>query len=317
MNKPLIDKLLDDWPVKILSLAGAVVLFFTYQLNRLEERPLSVALRVITNDDFVPASPYPPTVRLVIRGEPNVIFSVLDGDLEAVLDLTTYTAPGVWRIPVRVEKRGSALGVDPLEIRIEPGEVTLTLEPRAVKELQIVPSFRGFLASGHELTGFRMNPPRIEAVGPSSLIAKLGDATTEAIELSGRSEPFTVTTRVVAKDPLISYLSTDVVEFTADVRKAIVFKTFQDIPVEAYGLQPDLMINGSLPVGSVRVSAARSILDSFVPTAGLLRVELSQILEPGVHTIAVVPVFPEGFKVESWLPMVVALDIVAQAGVED
>ena len=71
-----IDALLADWPAKILSLAAAVLLFFFQSVNRLEERPLSVPLTIIANDDFVPASAYPRTVRLVPRGESNAIYAI-------------------------------------------------------------------------------------------------------------------------------------------------------------------------------------------------------------------------------------------------
>jgi YbbR domain-containing protein len=311
MTRLRLDKILENWPAKILSLAAAVTLFFTYQLNRLEERPLSVPLRVSTNDEFVPASQFPRTVRLVIRGEPNAIFAVLEGDLEAILDLTPFTSPGVQRVPVTIEKRGSALGIDPLEFRIEPSEVALNLEQRAVRELQIVPSFRGFLEPGYELTGFKVTPPRIEVVGPASLLARLDDVTTEPIELTGRSEGFQLRIKVTEKDPLVSYLSSDVVEFSAEVRRAIVFKTFQDIPIKASELAPGLAVRGNLPIGSVRVSASRTELENFIPSAGVLQVDLSEIDQPGTYTLAVVPHFPAGFQVESWLPMVVALNVVA------
>ena len=317
MNRVRLDKVFENWPAKILSLAAAVTLFFTYQLNRLEERPLSVPLRVTINDEFVPASQYPRTVRLVIRGDPNAIFAVLEGDLEAILDLTPYTSPGIQRVPVTIEKRGSALGIDPLEFRIEPSEVALSIEQRAVRELQIVPSFRGFLEPGYELTGFKITPPRIEVVGPASLLSSLDDVTTDPIELTGRSEGFQLRIKVTEKDPLISYLSSDVVEFSAEVRRAIVFKTFQDIPVEATDLAPALAVRGNLPVGSVRVSASRSELEDFIPSAGVLQVDLSEIDEPGTYTLAVVPHFPAGFQVESWLPMVVAVNIVANGASED
>lgn len=317
MNRVRLDKVFENWPAKILSLAAAVTLFFTYQLNRLEERPLSVPLRVTINDEFVPASQYPRTVRLVIRGDPNAIFAVLEGDLEAILDLTPYTSPGIQRVPVTIEKRGSALGIDPLEFRIEPSEVALSIEQRAVRELQIVPSFRGFLEPGYELTGFKITPPRIEVVGPASLLSSLDDVTTDPIELTGRSEGFQLRIKVTEKDPLVSYLSSDVVEFSAEVRRAIVFKTFQDIPVEATDLAPALAVRSNLPVGSVRVSASRSELEDFIPSAGVLQVDLSEINEPGTYTLAVVPHFPAGFQVESWLPMVVAVTIVADGASED
>lgn len=311
MNKLRLDRILENWPAKILSLAAAVTLFFTYQLNRLEERPLSVPLRVKTNDEFVPASPYPKTVRLVIRGDPNAIFAVLEGDLEAILDLTPFSSPGVQRVPVGVEKRGSALGIDPLEFRIEPSELALSIEQRAVRELQIVPSFRGFLEPGYELTGFKVTPPRIEVAGPATLLASLDDVTTEPIELTGRSESFQLRIKIMERDPLVSYLSSDVVEFSGEVRRAIVFKTFQDLPIRVSDLLPGLAVRGTVPVGSVRVSASRTELEGFVPSADVLQVDMAGIQDPGIHTVAVVPHFPAGFQVESWLPMVVTLDIVA------
>jgi hypothetical protein len=107
------------------------------------------------------------------------------------------------------------------------------------------------------------------------------------------------------------------VEFSAEVRRAIVFKTFQDIPVEAAGLAPGLTVRGTLPVGSVRVSASRTELEDFIPSAGVLQVDLAEITEPGTYTLAVVPHFPAGFQVESWLPMVVALNIAAAPAREE
>ena len=249
--------------------------------------------------------------------DPNAIFAVLEGDIEAILDLTPFTAPGVQRVPVTIEKRGSALGIDPLEFRIEPSEVALTIEQRSVRELQIVPSFRGFLEPGYELMGFKVSPPRIELIGPASILATLDDVTTEPIELTGRSEDFQLRTRVTERHPLVSYLSSDVVEFSAEVRRAIVFKTFQDIPVEAVDLDPSLQVSGSLPVGSVRVSASRTELADFIPSPGALQVDLSGIEASGTYTLAVVPHFPEGFQVESWLPMVVALNIQAASTAEE
>ena len=160
-------------------------------------------------------------------------------------------------------------------------------------------------------------PICIEVVGPASLLSSLDDVTTDPIELTGRSEGFQLRIKVTEKDPLVSYLSSDVVEFSAEVRRAIVFKTFQDIPVEATDLAPALAVRSNLPVGSVRVSASRSELEDFIPSAGVLQVDLSEINEPGTYTLAVVPHFPAGFQVESWLPMVVAVTIVADGASED
>jgi len=307
MNKALrerLERLFADWPAKILSLAGALALFFFYQLNKLEERPLSVPLVVASNDDFVPASQYPRTVRLVLRGESNAIFAVLEGDLEATLDLRSYTSAGVWRVPVRIEKRGSALGIDPLEISVDPSDVAIMIEPRIVREIQVVPSFRGYLEPGYELAGFKLVPSTIEVAGPAGVMEKLADAATEPIELTGRSGNFSVRTKIAIRDPLVGLLSSNVIEFEAEVRKALIFRNYQDLDVSFIGLTQGLILRTAAPIGSARVAASSIELESFVPGPGALEVDLSNITQPGVYTVAVIPRFPEGFDVESWSPMV-------------
>ncbi|MBN2874417.1 MAG: hypothetical protein JXM71_04925 [Spirochaetales bacterium] len=309
MSRPILDRLLADWPAKVLSIAGAVALFFFYQLNKLEERPLSVPLVVVAHEDFVPASSYPRTVRLVLRGETNAIYAVLEDDLEATLDLRGYTSAGVWRVPVRVEKRGSALGIDPLEISVDPSDVALSIEARVVKEIQVVPSFRGYLEPGYELAGFSIAPSRIEVSGPASVMEGIVDVSTEPIELTGRAEDFTARVRIVSRDPLVEYLFSDLVEFSATVQQALIYRSYQDIPVSYSGLQEGLEVTTPPPLGSARVAASSSELESFVPAPGALDVDLSGVAEPGVYTLAVVPRFPEGFDVSSWLPMALTLTV--------
>jgi len=315
MSKPSLERLLDDWPAKILSLAAAIALFFFYQLNRLEERPLSVPLTVVSNEGFVPASAYPRTVRLVLRGESNGIYAVLEGDLEATLDLRGYTAAGVWRVPVRVEKRGSALGIDPLEISVDPPDVLVSIEPRVVKEVPVVPSFRGFLEPGYELVGFKLAPSRIEVAGPASVMEALGDAATEPIELTGRGDNFSTVTRIALRDPLVTLLSSSAIEFSAEVKKAIVYRTLSDIDIRQTGLRAGLASDSSFK-GTARVSGSSIELENYKPLAGVLEADLSAIAEPGTYAVAVSPHFPAGLDVESWSPMVVYVSV-QENGAED
>ncbi len=308
MTKPSLERLFDDWPAKVLSLAGAIALFFFYQFNRLEERPLSVPLVVVSNDEFVPASAYPRTVRLVLRGETNGIYSVLEGDLEATIDLRGYTAAGVWRVPVRVEKRGSALGIDPLEISVDPPDVALAIERRVVKEIPVVPTFRGFLEPGYELAGFMLSPPRVEVAGPASVMGSLGDAATEPIELTGRADNFSVATRIALRDPLVSLLSSRSIDFSAEVKKALVYRSYQDLEIRLSGLRDGLATDDAF-TGAARLAGSSLELESFKPGVGVLEADLSAIAEPGTYAVAVTPRFPAGLDVESWSPMVISITV--------
>jgi YbbR domain-containing protein len=309
MSRQGIEHLLSDWPAKVLSIAGAIALFFFYQFNRLEERPLSVPLRVEVNNELVPASQYPRTVRLVVRGESNAIFSILEEDLQASIDLGPYRNAGIVRVPVLVEKRGSALGIDPLEISVEPPEIALSIEPRVERDIHVVPSFRGYLEPGYELAGFKLEPSKIEVAGPASLMEEIDDVATEPIELTGRSENFTVRTSLSARNPLLFFLTSDTFVFTAEIRKTLVYRIFKDLSVSFTGLTEGLSVREPEPAGSARVAASSVELDGFVPADGVLEADLSRITQPGVYSVPVIPRFPAVFDVESWSPVVVTVTV--------
>ncbi len=306
-RKSVPERILENWPAKILSFAAAVLLFSFHQLNRLEERPLAIPLRVERNEDMSPSSPYPRTVRVVLKGEANSIFAVQEGDLEAILDLSGLHAEGVYRVPVTIEKRGSALGIDPLEIRIDPSEVAVALEQRLVRSVPIVPSFRGFLDSGYELASSELIPQTAEIEGPATLVRKATDVTTEFVELSGRSEDFSVTVRLQRRDPLLSFTGSETVEFRATIRKAVAYRSFEGLGIKIEALADGLSVSGEIPPGTLRVVGSRNDLSFLVPPEDVLYADLSFISGPGVYTVPVGVRVPEGVTAEAWTPAALTL----------
>ena len=314
-RKPFLERILENWPAKILSFMAAVLLFSFNQLNRLEERPLAVPLRLMGSEDLAPSSAYPRTVRIVLKGEANSIFAVQEGDLEAVLDLSEFKAEGVYRVPVVVEKRGSAVGIDPLEIRVDPSEVAIALEQRITRSVPVVPSFRGFPDPGFELASSELVPPTAEIEGPASLVRKATDVTTEFIELSGRSEDFSAVLRLQQRDPLLGFTGPGTVEFRAKIQRALAYRSFEGLPIRLEGLAPGLAVAGELPSGTLRVAGARNDLSFLTPAPDALYADLSLIDEPGVYTVPVGIRVPSGVSPEAWTPGAVTLAVVRSSEV--
>lgn len=309
-SKPLFERILENWPAKILSFMAAVLLFSFHQLSRLEERPLAIPLRLERNEDLSPSSPYPRTVRIVLKGEANSIFAVQENDLEAILDVSGFHAEGVYRVPVVIEKRGSAFGIDPLEIRVDPSEVAVALEQRIVRSVPIVPSFRGFLDPGYELASSELIPQTADIEGPASLVRKATDVTTEFIELSGRSADFSTVVRLQRRDPLLSFSGSDTVEFRAKIQKALAYRSFEGLSIRIEGLTAELTISGDLPQGSLRVVGTRNDLSFLVPPEGTLYADLSRITEPGVYTVPVGVRVPAEVNAETWAPAALTLAVI-------
>ncbi|MCL2128622.1 MAG: CdaR family protein, partial [Treponema sp.] len=101
VNK-LIIKITENWPAKVLSVALAIILFVFHRMNTLTTRPISVPLAIETGSTMTPASSYPQSVRVNLRGEDDDIKSIADSDIEAYVDFSRYESEGLYRAPVQI-----------------------------------------------------------------------------------------------------------------------------------------------------------------------------------------------------------------------
>jgi hypothetical protein len=310
-SKGFFARLANDWPAKVVSLIAAGLIFVFYRFNRLEERYISVPLQVLTNDEFVPASQVPDSVRITLRGESNDIFAVQEGDVAATIDLSSYQGEGVFRAPVQIEKRDSALGVDPLEIGADPAEVAVGIERRVSRVVPVTPSFRGFLAPGYELQSFELSPAEVEVHGPASAVARVSVVETEFIELGGRSADFGAKVKLLRKENLGFSSGIDAVEFSAAIRKAAAARTFENLTIAAVGLDPALKLAAPLPAGRIRLRDSNAQSESYAPSPGALSVDLSAIDGPGTYTLSVLALLPDGLQLDLYEPREVSVEIAA------
>jgi YbbR domain-containing protein len=307
-------RLLADWPAKVLSLAIALLIFFFYRLNRLEERYISVPLSVTTNDEYVPASQYPRSVRLSLRGESSALFQIQEDDLKASIDLSAVRAAGLSRSTVQIEKRGGALGIDPLEIMPEPAEVTVNMEHKTSRVVPVTPTFRGYLDPGWNLKSFDLTPGEVEISGPESAVGRVVDVVTEAIDLSGRMSDFMVKPKLVRGNPLISVVGTDSVEFRGTVQKSLAMKSFPAVGVAAENLADYLALEGPLPAVRVDVKSASSDIHALELPPGAVSVDFSPVRKPGAYTLPVVVALPSGVTLDVLVPSTVSVRVVARQG---
>lgn len=307
-------RLFSDWPAKVLSVAAALLIFFFYRLNRLEERFLSVPLQVTTNDEYVPASQYPRSVRLTLKGESNDLFQIQEADIKASIDLSKIKAQGLSRAVVTIEKKAGALGIDPLEIRPEPAEVTVTMERRSSRIVPVTPAFHGYLEPGYNLKAFDISPGEVEIVGPESAISRLADMTTEPIELAGKMSDFAVKARIVHASALIQVSGSDLVEFRGTVEKSVAVKSFVAMAIQAESLQADLVLEVPLPTARINVKSATADVHSVVLPASSVAVDFSSIHKPGSYTLPVVVVLPDGLVLESLEPASVTVRVLPRLG---
>ena len=244
MNKAKLFALITEkWPVKVLSLAAAIIIFVFYRMSNLETRSFTVPVIVELSNTLIPIGSFSGSVRVSIRGDRDSIQPVLEEDIEAYINLGRYTYEGSYRVPVQIRKKGSALGVEPLEISVLPAEIQLVLEQKVTRIVTVFPVFQGTVADGFEMINQSLIPGSIVAEGPRSVLDNNVHFYTETINLDRRYDNFSIMVNIVNENQLINIIGNRLLEFRGSIRR-IVREYHEDdylhVPFSVSGLEPDL-----------------------------------------------------------------------------
>lgn len=307
--RKLLARAADNWFAKAISIAAAIFLFVFNRMNNLEERFFSTPLRIEAGGGLTPASTYPRMIRLSLRGEANSLYPIREEDIEAYLDLTVYTLEGAYRAPVRIRKKGTALGVDPLETSVDPPEVFIELERKISKYIPLAPNFQGYVEQGYELVSYTMTPSQVVVDGPVRLMEGLSALQTDAIELDGRGEDFSLTLHILNPDPLLLIRGDGVTEFRGFVKGLIILRNFEDLPVLIQNLREDLVAQSDISQGGVRLEGSQKELESYDGAGLALNLDCAAIQEPGTYRLPVQAEPPPGFTLVRSEPAEVTIQV--------
>jgi len=212
----LLVKITEKWPIKVLSLAAALVIFvYNTTSDRTEERFLQIPLLLESNERFIPVSSF---VNIILKGDKDIIASISEGDIEAYIDLSKYTKEGTYSVPVETRKKGSAVGVEPLQIKPSPTKIKLELEEKTSRSIPVTPVFQGTIAQDYELTGWSIFPETVTAEGPRRTLDSQKEFNTDIIDLKERFEDITAYVKINV-NPNITILGSNMVEFRGTVRR--------------------------------------------------------------------------------------------------
>jgi YbbR domain-containing protein len=310
--RKLIAKGADNWPVKVLSIALAIVLFVFHRMSTLESRFFSVPLRTEHNASLIPASPYARMIRVSLRGDKNSIDPILEGDIEAYIDLRKYETEGWHRAPVQIRKLGTAQEVESLEITVDPMEISLELDQRKSKTLPLAADIRGSVADGYDLASRTLTPNQVTVDGPQRLLASITELSTGVVDLDGRNADFSVMVNILSPDPLLVIRGNRMAEFRGLIQKRVSVRNIEAIPITVQGLDQKFAWELDVTQGSVKAEGAQSELDSFVPPDSFLSVDASAIDREGTYTLPVAVSLPPELNLERWEPQEVLLTVILQ-----
>ncbi|MDR0495454.1 MAG: hypothetical protein LBG95_07495 [Treponema sp.] len=295
-DRKLLVRIIENWPVKALSIAIALILFVFHRLNTMTARPLSTPLIIETSSSLIPASAYPQTVRMTLRGDDDGIKSIGDGDIEAYVDLTRYETGGLYSAPVQIRKKGSALNVEPLEITVSPLKISLQLDQRISKTVPLIAHIQGRVADDFDLESHEISPLEVTLTGPLGSLESVSEIRTEAIDLSGRSGNFITEVKIANPNPLFIIAGSEMASVSCIIRPLVLVRSVDGIPFNLVGLDPAFEADTGGRTGSIRIQGGQEELDAFQPSMVFFSVDCSGIHEPGTYALPVLFELPPGFS---------------------
>ncbi|MDR3248727.1 MAG: hypothetical protein LBT39_08065 [Treponema sp.] len=283
----------ENWVAKVLSIALALVIFMFHRMTTMESkslppRPLLLELPA----HLCPSQPYARMVRITLRGEKNNIEAVLPDDVEAYIDLNQYESPGAYHVPIRIRKKGTAQGVEPLELAVDPMEMIIELDYKSNKYVPLTANINGSLEPGFDLVSHTLSPTQVVLEGPTGLLDSVLELYTDAIDLNGRNADFSVSVNILNPDPLLTIRGNGMTEFKGFVHSRIDVRTFGNLPVILSGLDPRFIAVVDIRTATVRLEGSRGELDAFSPPGSFLTVDCSPVTEEGHYSLPVKVALP-------------------------
>ena len=278
----------ENWPAKVLSLGLAIILFVFHRMSILENRFFSTPLVIERLGAMMPSSPYPRMIRVSIRGEANSIYSILEDDIEAYIDMGNFDTPGTYLVPVQWRKKGTAQGVEPLQITVDPGEITFSLDNKISKFVPLTANFTGQVEAGFNMTSYSLNPSQVIIDGPADIMSGISELSTELIDLDGRRGDFSVTANILYRNPLVIIRGSGTTEFYGNISQIIPVRNILNVPIVITGIRDGFTGEPEIKTGSIHLEGDNlEAVNIFDPAPDFLRVDCSGISEPGTYILRV------------------------------
>ncbi len=286
--------LVNNWPIKLTSLALAAVLWAAVTAEEPTTQLVPVTLLVEPPEGRALTRPLPPVKALYagsarelikLYGTPPVITAMVPDTLTSsryVLELS----PGELKLAVKANVQ--AQDIQPRRIEVRLDAVARRTVP-VVSRVTITPD-TGFAVVG----GLALSPSSLLVRGPDAVVARIDSVTTVPLEITAVRGPVRRNVPIDTEGLGVAQLSKREVEVSAEI-EAVSERALLDVPVAVRGDRSAWIVDPPTVLVTVRGPAIRvaklskdSVTVVAQPTAGGRReaVRVSLLTPPGIEATA-------------------------------
>jgi YbbR domain-containing protein len=259
---------LEDWSLKLLSLAIAIVLWLLVTgQNQPVTAHLNVQLNFIRPQSLEISNDPPRTVDVMLTGSRNKLDDLTPLDLVATVDITDQRAGE--RVLRLADKAQISL---PQGIKVDgyqPSAIPIRLEEIVERQVPVEPKLEGKPADGFEIYGVSPNKGSVMVRGPASRVNALQKVFTEGIWIAGHKESFIASNVAIDVPDTKVDLKEPVVNVNVEIGERRIEKTFTGVSVstaDGRKVQPATttvtVLGGASLVNSLKPQEVKIVLDN-------------------------------------------------------
>jgi len=218
----------EDWSLKLLSLAIAIVLWLLVTgQNQPVTAHVNVQLNFIRPAALEISNDPPRTADVMLPSSRNKLDELTSIDLVATVDISDQRAGE--RVLRLADKAQLSLPQGVKVDGFQPSAIPVRLEQIVERQVAIEPKLEGKPADGYEVYSTRASKGSVTLRGPQSRVAALDRVPTESVWISGHKESFTATNVAIdVSDPKVDVIE-PVVNVEVEIGERRVEKTFNGV----------------------------------------------------------------------------------------
>ncbi len=300
---PKLEKLIDNWPAKVIAFATALFLYAYYQISSLDTRTLTVPLEIRGITSMEPVGHVNRYVRISLRGDSADINHLSRDDFKAYIDVSREDTSGTVRSRVYIDLSEQATAMNVLSVDVTPAEVTLELEKRIARYVPVEPVLVGEVPYGYEVTSVTCEPPQVRIYGAEKLINSVETLATDGIFLDYRTTGFSEKKSPYSPNSGISWDSTDSVNVTVAITPQMTEKTFSNVPLAILNTRSDLEYEiQTTRRGEIVLNGSVLSFERYSSSPVGLFIDGSSLTKDGTYTVPVVAGVSQQFGVSLFSP---------------
>jgi YbbR domain-containing protein len=245
--------LLDNWPLKLMALLMAFLMWLAVASEQFERRLIPNVKLEFRNKAENQEIVGPVSSKFEVELLAPVRRNILESDLSIVIDLTG-AQEGNRVFPLGADSVRAPEGVEVL--RVNPSRLVLAIERTAVKVVPVLPRFEGSLPAGYEIRNVAARPATVGISGPGSRVARVTGVTTEAINLSAKTRSFSAPLNVIDEGGSVRIDRLEPVEVSVEIAEQRRTLLVHDITIEVIGSRLKYQLRPTHVTASVSVPAS-------------------------------------------------------------